>query len=253
MSPRRIWSRPDWLSAQGDPWGEFIAAQCRLEKENDPGFFLSLRKTSDALLAAHGKTWLGAKEVAATWRWGFVERLAIKESFDLEAVLDSDVGSLARQLDLWGGPESLRVCLELLRKRAPARLEGLSLTGKGHVKSALPPVRRLESHGLGLEWKSLTASLRELLLADVRDPTLSPFLDSGALTSLERLELLDVELPLGTTQRLIAAQTNLHTLHVEDDLPDDLAKWLAESPTMRTLDHLAIGGPATDVGLDAML
>jgi hypothetical protein len=32
-----------------------------------------------------------------------------------------------------------------------------------------------------------------------------------------------------------------------------VALWLANSPVLATLDHLALGGPLTDVGLDALL
>ncbi len=241
----------DWLTSQGHPWGEFIATQCRLQLETDPSQFLTLRRRGEALLAEHGRRWLGVPDAKVEWKWGFVERLSLKETSELDAVVASDAGPLARRLELWGGPESLRVALGKLG--GFVRLEGLALSGQGQVQAPVPPVRRLSSTGLGLDWSSVSPALLELQLADVRDPTLSAWLDSGAPGTLERLELLDVELPLGTTQKLVDRQTALRVLHLEDDLPDDLARWLAKSPVLSKLEHLALGGPATDEGLDAML
>ncbi len=244
----------DWLSSHGDAWGELINTQCRLEHEMDPTAFLARRRRADSLIEAHAATWVGAAEAKVDWRWGFVERLALPETPLLDAVLRSDVGSLARALALWGGPEALADALrKILRAKLP-RLEALALTGRGQVRAPLPPLRRLESAGLALDWNSVSAApLTQLFLSDLRDPTLAAWLDTGAPTSLTRLELLEVDLPLGTAERFVDRQASLRTLHLEDDLPDDLARWLAGSPVLSKLDHLALGGPATDVGLDAVL
>jgi hypothetical protein len=58
---------------------------------------------------------------------------------------------------------------------------------------------------------------------------------AGAPSTLERLELLEVELPSASLRAFIDRQQRLRTLHLEDDLPDDLAGWLAQSPVLATL------------------
>ncbi len=244
----------DWLTSAGDPWGEFISAQCRLVGETDPSQFMALRRRAEALLEANSTRWLGTGDAEVDWRWGFVERLTLHETGPLEAVLRSQVGGLLRTLSLEGGPTALGLALERLHRLAPPRLEGLALSGKGLVEGAVPPVRRLQCTGLSLEWARIDAEkLVELRLIEVRDAGLRGWLEGEGPTALQHLELLELALPLHTTQRFIERQTSLEALHLEDDLPDDLAVWLAQSPVLSKLEHLALGGPATDVGLDAML
>jgi len=40
---------------------------------------------------------------------------------------------------------------------------------------------------------------------------------------------------------------------VVDDLADDVLQWLSRSPLLSQLNHLTVGGPFTDAGLDAVL
>jgi uncharacterized protein (TIGR02996 family) len=241
----------DWLTARGDPWGELISAQCRLEGATDPSVFLTFQKQAAALLLAHGTRWLGG-EVSATWRRGFVERIELDDLASFPRVLASEIGGLAREYSLRGTPPELKQALRELCDAAPQRLEGLTLRGKGALSAPLPPLRRLEVHRLALDWTSAPSTLRELFIADAPSPSLVPWLQQ-APASFERLELLELELPATTLQPLVDRQQRLRTLHLEDDLPDDVAVWLGNSPVLATLDHLALGGPLTDVGLDAVL
>lgn len=241
----------DWLTSQGDPWGDLITAQCRLEGATDPATFVTFRKQADALLRQHGERWLGAA-VTATWRRGFVERVELDELSLLPRVLASDIAGLARDFSLRGTPRALQQALAQLVEAAPPRLEGLALSGAGTLSAALPPLRRLEVHRLSLDWTFPAEGLRELTITDAPSPALEAWL-AVAPSTLERLELLEVELPFPSVRALIDRQQRLRTLHLEDDLPDDLAGWLAQSPVLATLEHLALGGPLTDDGLDAVL
>lgn len=241
----------DWLTSRGDPWGELISAQCRLEGATDPGVFVTFQKQADALLRTHRKRWLGA-EVTARWRRGFVERIELRDLASFPSVLASDIGGLAREYSLHGTPHALKQALAELSAAASPRLEGLTLSGKGSLSAALPPLSTLEVHRLALDWTLAPRTLRELLIADAPSPSLVPWLQQ-APGSFERLELLELDLPAAALQALVDRQRGLRTLHLEDDLPDDVAGWLAHSPVLATLDHLALGGPLTDVGLDAVL
>jgi hypothetical protein len=241
----------DWLIARGDPWGDLINAQCRLEDSTDPAAFLAFKRQADTLIATNRLTWLGAA-VVAHWRRGFVERLEVEAPTLLPSALGSPVGGLTRQLALSGGPLSLRAMLDTVLAMPPARLETLSLTGKGTLSGPLPSPCGLEVHGLTLDWVHEPGALRRLSVADAPAPALEPWL-AGVPSTLERLELLMVDLPHPALQALVDRQGRLRVLHLEDDLPDDLARWLAGSPVLKHLDHLALGGPLTDDGLDAVL
>ncbi|MFZ5441314.1 MAG: TIGR02996 domain-containing protein, partial [Myxococcota bacterium] len=236
----------DWLTSQGEPWGELISAQARLQGETDPATFLAVRRRADELLRAHAQRWLGA-DVDAEWRWGFVERLSLPELGALPRLLASEVGRLARELALEGPPLQLAAALASLAKPgAMPRLEALTLRGAGRVDVALPPVRRLDVTGLTLDWARLPSALEALSLRDLRDGALGPWLERHAPPTLARLELLELDLPHPALREVIERQRALQTLHVEDDLPDELARWLARSPALARLEHLALGGPATD-------
>jgi uncharacterized protein (TIGR02996 family) len=70
----------DWLSERGDPRGELIAVQLKLDQK--PGD-AALEEREKALHEANKATWLGelakldAKDLAVTWRWGFVDAVRI--------------------------------------------------------------------------------------------------------------------------------------------------------------------------------
>lgn len=69
----------DWLSEQGDPLGEFVALHAGLAKKKDK----SLQKKADDLLKANEASWLGdltkldEGERQITWRYGFMEKVAL--------------------------------------------------------------------------------------------------------------------------------------------------------------------------------
>jgi uncharacterized protein (TIGR02996 family) len=83
----------DWLSERGDPRGELIAVQAKLaETPND----VALKATEAKLLADHGKTWLGDlagkedKDLAVTWRLGFIDSVRIGPPVDDYGASDLD-------------------------------------------------------------------------------------------------------------------------------------------------------------------
>lgn len=243
----------DWLSAQGNAWGELISTQVRLSGETDPARFLTLRRRAEELLRQHGERWLGAPGLEAVWRWGFVERLTLPHLDLLSRVRTAEAGALARELVLPGSPLQLAAALTSLSQHPLRRLEALTLSGTGRISTALPPLRRLACVGVALDWAALPAALEELRVSDVRDGSLAGWLSATTSTCLTRLELLDLELPHAAIHQIVERQDQLRTLHLEDDLPDALARWLAESPALARLEHLALGGPATDDGLEAIV
>jgi uncharacterized protein (TIGR02996 family) len=253
----------DWLISQGDPWGELINAQCRLEGATDPSVFVTFKKQADALLKQHGERWLGAR-VAAAWHRGFVERVELDDVELLPRVLASDVGGLLRDLAVRGTPSEIERALRSVRG---PRLRGLALnstglsepvlsgveglvedgrteeSSRGRSSTGLDRPERLELQRVALDARFDCSALKWLSVADAP-------VRSEVPSALERLELLEVDTPL---RPIVERQTNLRVLHLEDDLPDDLARWLADSPAISRLDHLALGGPFTDDGLDAIL
>ena len=71
----------DWLSERGDPRGELITVQAKLEDNPADG---ALRDREQSLLAAHRETWLGElakldpkQDLAVTWRWGFMRAVRV--------------------------------------------------------------------------------------------------------------------------------------------------------------------------------
>lgn len=247
----------DVLVQAGDPWGELIAVQCQLQNRTDPGEFLALRRRSDALLAANGVRWTGTLGARVAWRWGFIEHLALDDARDLPRVLATEPGRLIRSLELRGNASVLNPALKELSESRPPRLERLVLAGRGAIVNPFPNVKGLSCEGLRSEVPFSTLapqSLRSLRLVSNEWPELGTWLQSLDAKALTEIELLD----LGTKgvhglEPLIERQVGLSRLHLEDDLVDDLARWLAVSPVLKTLDHLALGGPSTDEGLDAIL
>ncbi|HEY1088995.1 MAG TPA: hypothetical protein VGE37_14925, partial [Archangium sp.] len=165
----------DWLIAQGDPWGELINAQCRLEGATDPSVFVTFKKQADALLKKHGERWLGAR-VAAAWHRGFVERVELDDVELVPRVLGSDVGGLTRDLAVSGTPSEIERALSV---RAP-RLRGLALhstglselvedertersaRGQSSTGSDRPGLQRLELHRVALDARFDCSALKWL-------------------------------------------------------------------------------------------
>jgi hypothetical protein len=267
----------DWLLSQGNPWGELINAQCQLENVTSPLAFLTFRKQVTELLGKHGLRWLGGP-VPAVWFRGFVERVEPEDLSLLPSVLDSEVGGLARDFELAELPSALERSMQSLLQASPPRLRGLTLARPGPTerheaerrgtlrrrrRAAPPPaerqrvripsglaVQRLEVRGVELDWSFDGSGLRRIAVSDA---DVDPAWLAGAPRTIDQLELLQCEVPHAALMKLIDGQWALRVLHLEDDLPDDLARWLADSPAISRLDHLALGGPFTDDGLDAIL
>lgn len=242
----------DWLQSQGDAHGEYISLMHALEHETDASRFLTRKKRVDALVAENAERWLnGVKVLDAKWRWGFIRKARIEAS-SLRALLDSRAGRFPRELTLTGHSSALHVGLESV----PATLTGLRLEptyrDERVVASSLPVLKRL-ALGPG-QWvlpSWAEANLRDLWLeAPLAHPTLLPFLASAA-ANLHTLQL--TEWPEPVEASLSDAMPALRRLSVTDDLADDLLIWLAKSPLISQLDHLTIGGPFTDDGLEAVL
>ena len=242
----------DWLQSQGEPHGEYIQLMHALEHETDASRFLQRKQRVDQLLRSHGAKWLNeVKVLDAKWRWGFVRKGRVEAS-SLRALLDSQAGRFPRELTLTGHSSSLHVGLE----HVPATLTGLRLEptyrDEQVVASTLPPLQRL-ALGAG-QWvlpRRAEASLRELWLeAPLVHPTLLPFLASAA-PSLHTLQL--TELPQSPESVLETGFPALKRLSLVDDLADDALQWLAKAPLLRQLNHLSVGGPFTDAGLDSVL
>ncbi|MDQ3369434.1 MAG: TIGR02996 domain-containing protein [Myxococcota bacterium] len=76
----------DWLSEQGDPRGELITLQVKLEDAPDDP---ALRAREQQLMAANAPIWLGEiatldpqKDLGVTWRWGFVDAVRLGPATD---------------------------------------------------------------------------------------------------------------------------------------------------------------------------
>lgn len=244
----------DWLQSQGDAHGEYIQLMHALERETDSSRFLTRKKRVDVLLADHGATWLNAvKVIAPQWRWGFVRKGRV-EATALRALLDSRAGRFPRELTVTGTGTALQTAVEAL----PLTLTGLKLEptyGDDTVKvSALPP--QLTRLALGpARWElplGVPPGLRELRLEAPRaHPTLLPFL-TGPQNRLTTLHL--TELPFESRDLFHGhAFSALKRLVLVEDLADDSLQWLSKSPLIRQLDHLTVGGPFTDLGLDFIL
>jgi hypothetical protein len=248
----------DWLQARGEPHGELISLMFELEREQSPSRFLALKRRRDELLTAHGEDWLGGAQLeAATWRWGYVARARLQVEH-LPAFLGSVAGRLVRELEVHGPLQDLGAALAA---SPPRLLEGLGLVGNRRgrpvpLAEAVSPLPRLGRLGIFAAEMDLTgldaSSLTDLRLRDLAHPSVTPFLarlDAPRLTHLE----LSLEAPLEHKTGAVDRAPALTVLRLEDDLADDLAAWAAESPRTSRLTRLALCGPMTSAGLDALL
>ena len=71
----------DWLSERGDPRGELISVQAKLEQMPDDA---ALRERETKLIAANRDAWLGdlakldpKQDLGVKWRWGFIDSVRI--------------------------------------------------------------------------------------------------------------------------------------------------------------------------------
>lgn len=90
----------DWLLEKGEPRGELVQAQCRLEREGESP---SLLERVDDLLKEHGARWLGPAAVARAaeveWKRGFVHSLF---------VIDDERADSTTRLHTWFVDEVLK-------------------------------------------------------------------------------------------------------------------------------------------------
>ena len=244
----------DWLQSQGDAHGEYIQLMHALEKETDSSRFLARKKRVDRLLADHGATWLNAvKVLSPQWRWGFVRKGRV-EAPSLRALLDSRAGRFPRELILTGTGPALQIAVEAL----PPTLTGLKLepTYRDDTVNVSSLPSRLVRLALGpARWElppMIPPALRELRLEAPRaHPSLLPFL-TGEPNRLTTLHLTEVPFESGAVFESNAFGS-LKRLALVEDLADDTLQWLSKSPLIRQLDHLTVGGPFTDRGLELVL
>ncbi len=248
----------DWLEAHGAPQGELAAVMRGLEHERDPGRFVATKARRDELLRQHGPRLLGGAVLdEVRWRWGFVSHARV-EVAQVGALLASPAGRFVRQLEVHGRVERL---VGLTTGTAPV-LAGLSLvgtrgraTGPLALARVLSPLRleRLALVDLEVDFaEASVAGLRALSLRDVRHASLVPFLSGLDGHRLEALTLqLDVALEHKTG--VVGRLPVVASLALEDDLADELARWAAKAPVVKHLNTLALCGPMTDLGLDALL
>jgi uncharacterized protein (TIGR02996 family) len=247
----------DWLQARGDLQGELIALMQGLDHEQNPAHFLARKQRREELLRVHGERWLGGtRPEAVVWRWGFVARAQV-EAEQVEAFLSSRAGRFVRELEVRG---PLDTVAETLARVRPRVVRGLALVGGPRTPavqlSAVVSDLPLERLGLVSVAADFTGvdphRLVDLRLRDVQHPTLSPFLNRLAGPALRHLELC-LDASLATKTAVVARQPALTSLHLEDDLADDLAGWAASAAVIKQLDALSLCGPMTDRGLDALL
>lgn len=90
----------DFLSEKGDPLGELISVQMKLEQATDP----ALAERSLKLIADHGKEWLGelagidAADLALTWRRGFLDSARVGPPVDDYGTSELDFPATIKQL-----------------------------------------------------------------------------------------------------------------------------------------------------------
>src|SRR5262245_42583994 len=92
----------DWLSERGDPRGELITVQLRLEQDPQNAALIA---RATALHVEHDAAWLGAlaaqpKNVAITWRRGFVHAITLgpEEFSELEVEEMAELYGVVRGL-----------------------------------------------------------------------------------------------------------------------------------------------------------
>ena len=164
----------DWLSEQGDPRGELIAVQVRLQTHEDA----EQRARERELLAEHGPQWLGAlaelgeDDIEVVWRNGFIHRVRLGPDVEDYETSEQDFPELIRALcrlpaarlldelvigsiDYDDYPTSWEDCVQALAESdVPGRLRRLefnrggywdiSSTELGNLAPAYPKLRNLE-------------------------------------------------------------------------------------------------------------
>ncbi len=188
----------DWLQSQGDPRGNVMATAIAAEaRGDDKSFAKELKKHVHDLLgplAAYAAPDHGAREgdpEVFAWRFGVIDRAYLhaerQKPLDrtLDQVLRHASGRFLVELTLVQN-ERIQEAIEALARCAPASLRALRLWAVSSVRlaalwPALPQLRRLSLSGHAL-------ALGEL-----------------ELPALERLELVDSQMPAASARMLVGA------------------------------------------------
>jgi uncharacterized protein (TIGR02996 family) len=265
----------DWLSARGDPLGDFIRVQIERESCTGPDRWRALLARERQLREAHESEWLRPLQSlglsAPVFRGGLVESgtIAAAAFVDHAAELFAAAPALHRLRLVWA-----RSALPaLIQSPHLARLTELSLrwgavTGEGLGQLLASPhlanLRELEAcaNQLGLEAALAVARathLRHLRRLDLccnrlGDDGLEVLARSPHLASLTALDLAGNDLTERGARALVASPylTRLTNLKLSGIGPSALAL-LAEAPSLGGLRELSLRScPVEDAGLRAL-
>jgi uncharacterized protein (TIGR02996 family) len=154
----------DWLSERGDPRGELIAVQRQLGQQPDDA---TLKAREQALLDANGATWLGElvklgpKDLAVTWRWGFIDAVRIGPPIDQHEYSEIDFPDTIAQLMRLPGIGFLRVLVIGARgfDDSPTSWSGCI---EALVDAGVPPSLRSLAFSRGEFWDISSTELGDL-------------------------------------------------------------------------------------------
>lgn len=275
----------DWLAERGDPRGELVVVQTRLEGARGDA---ALCAREAGLLAEHRRAWLGAlaacgdDELGCTWHRGFVTALRIGPEPEVARTTALDLAAivaelarlphtgLVRELVLGGLPQARSwtpVLEAIARHGLPAGLVRLELhhgrtaaeaqTDLGVLAIAnerLAPLRELRValatvELAGLELPALRAL--ELATAALTPPHVAA-LRATRWPALERLSVRHAA-QLATLEPLLDAHgmPRLRHFAYEGALSDALAARLPDTPLLAQLGTLALS--PTEAGARALL
>lgn len=243
-APRLVYA--DWLTAQGDPRGEFISLQCALASQppsppsNAIGFRVkkpndikreALRRRHDQLLGANRPSWSAGADVSFVR--GFIEGLRASAGWVLEHGRTLfEVEPFATQVHLAG------VQGRLAQVATIAPLQKLTALGLEEVTAAdlavlgqvdLPCLEALELRYLpGGEPRELAGRLLEL----------------ECVHQLKRLTVIAMRVDLAFVEALIATRPRaLEALDLESNAaPADALERLSASSLVEQLRSLKLGG-----------
>jgi uncharacterized protein (TIGR02996 family) len=246
--PRLAYAR--WLSEQGDPRGEFIAAQCRLASDRpNPQRRKELAARAQELGQALRKALAAeVKHAADHWeiRRGFVDEVRADAARLLERWEGLFASAPIRRVTLWG-VKAAHV-KELVATGILGRLVNLSLHGKLGEKGvralaeapALASIRKLNLAGCGLGDAGVAA-----LVA-------SPYLACTQLTLRENQITDEGAQALADAPALASCRA---LFLARNELGDDAVRALAGSSYLSGLEQLGLGGNEGigEDGIEALL
>ena len=276
----------DWLAERGDPRGELVVLQTRLEGARGDA---ELRARELGLLAEHRRTWLGSlaacdeDELACTWHRGFVTALRIGPDPEVARTTRLDLAAVVaelarlphtcfvRELVLGGLPHTASwtgVLDAIARYGLPLGLARLELHhGRCDAELAQTELADLAVANARLaQLRELRLALATVELDGVELPGLRVLeLATAALTgahvaalratrwpALERLSVRHAE-RFATVAALFEAHGMPRLLHFAYDgtLSDELAARLPGTPLLAQLRTLALS--PTEAGARALL